>query len=65
MYEVCVIPEKGAPALVLFTVYLILFPPDSHVMVAVVNVLELFTCTKCERVGGPVECMKISVISII
>ena len=53
MYEVCVIPEKGAPALVLFTVYETSFPPDSHVMVAVVNVLELFTCTKCEGAGGP------------
>ena len=57
MYEVCVILEKGAPALVLFTVYETSFPPDSHVMVAVVNVLELFTCTKFEGAAGdPVEC---------
>ena len=50
MYEVCVIAENGAPALVLNTVYERLYPTDSHVMVAVhvVNVLELFTCTKCE-----------------
>ena len=58
MYEVCVIPEKGAPTLVLFTVYETLFPTDSHVMVAVVNVLELFTCTKFEGAAGdPVECL--------
>ena len=57
MYEVRVIAEKGAPGLVLFTVYETLFPPDSHVMVAVVNVLELFTCTKFEGAAGdPVEC---------
>ena len=52
MYEVCVIPEKGASALVLNTVYETSFPTDSHVMVAVVNVLELFTCTKCEGAAG-------------
>ena len=58
MYEVCVIPEKGAPALVLFTVYETLFPTDSHVMVAVVNVLEFFTCTKCEGAAGdPADCL--------
>ena len=58
MYEVCVIPENGAPVLVLNTVYETSFPTDSHVMVAVVNVLELFTCTKCEGAAGdPVECL--------
>ena len=65
MYEVCVIPENGAPVLVLSTVYETSFPPDSHAMVAVVNVLELFTCTKFEGVGGPVECLKRSIISKI
>ena len=67
MYEVCIIPEKGAPALVLNTVYETLFPIDSHVMVAVVNVLELFTCTKCEGAAGgdPVECLKRSVFSVL
>ena len=65
MYEVCVIPENGAPALVLKTVYETSFPTDSHVMVAVVNVLGLCTCTKFEGVGGPVECLKRSIISII
>ena len=59
MYKVWVIPEKGAPGLVLNTVYETLFPTDCHVMVAVVNVLELFTCTKCEGAAGdPVECLK-------
>ena len=58
MYEVCVIPKNGAPALVLLTVYETSFPTDSHVMVAVVNVLELFTCTKFEgAAGGPEECL--------
>ena len=67
MYEVCVIPENGAPALVLFTVYERLYSTDSHVMVAVVNVLELFTCTKCEGAAGgdSVECLKKCVISMI
>ena len=67
MYEVWVIPEKGAPALVLFTVYVTLFPTDSHVMVAMFNVLELFTCVKCEGAAGgdPVECLKRSVISML
>ena len=67
MYEVCVIPEKGAPGLVLNTVYETLFPIDSHVMVAVANMLELFTCTKYEGAAGgdPVECLKRSVISML
>ena len=65
MYEVCVIPEKGAPGLVLNTVYETLFLTDSHVMVAVVNVLELFTCTKCEgAASSPEECFKRSVVCI-
>ena len=67
MYEVCVIPEKGAPALVLFTVYETSFPTDFHVMVAVVNVLELFTCVKFEGAagGGPKKCLKRSVVSMV
>ena len=66
MYEVCVIPEKGAPALVLLTVYETSFPTDSHVMVAVVSVLEFFTCAKCEGAAGdPKECLKRSVVLMI
>ena len=66
MYEVYLIPENGAPGLVLFTVYETSFPTDSHVMVAVVNVLEFFTFIKFEgAAGGPVECLKRSVVSMI
>ena len=66
MYEVCVIPEKGAPALELFTVYETSFPTDSHVMVTVVNVLELFTCVKFVGAGGgPEKCLKRSVVSMV
>ena len=66
MYEVCVIPEKGTPGLVLFTVYETSYPTDSHVMVAVVNVLDFFICTKCKgAAGGPVACLIGSVISTL
>ena len=59
MYEICVIPEKGALALVLNTVYETSFPTDSHMIVAVVYVFKLFMCTKFEGdVGGSVECLK-------